>query len=69
MSIYDEMVAERAERVGTATPNAEQEVMQRIALAGSTEVAFSSMQLSVAALVCGSSITCHAFPRTWTSLW
>ncbi|MBR2238631.1 MAG: nucleotidyl transferase AbiEii/AbiGii toxin family protein [Prevotella sp.] len=34
MSLYDEMVAERAERVGTATPNVEQEVMQRIALAG-----------------------------------
>ena len=34
MSIYDEMVAQRAERVGTATPNVEQEVMQRIALAG-----------------------------------
>lgn len=34
MSIYDEMVAQLAERVGTATPNVEQEVMQRIALAG-----------------------------------
>ena len=34
MSIYDDMVVERAERIGTATPNAEQEVMQRIALAG-----------------------------------
>ena len=34
MSIYDEMVAQRAERVGAATPNVEQEVMQRIALAG-----------------------------------
>lgn len=28
MSIYDEMVAQLAERVGTATPNVEQEVMQ-----------------------------------------
>ena len=34
MSIYDEMVAQLAERVGAATPNVEQEVMQRIALAG-----------------------------------
>ena len=34
MSVYDDMVAERAERVGTATPNVEQEVMQRITLAG-----------------------------------
>ena len=34
MSIYDEMVAQLADRVGTATPNVEQEVMQCIALAG-----------------------------------
>ena len=34
MSIYDEMVAQLADRVGTSTPNVEQEVMQRIALAG-----------------------------------
>ena len=34
MSVYDDMVAECAERAGTATPNVEQEVMQRIALAG-----------------------------------
>lgn len=34
MSVFDEMVAERIERNGTATPNIEQEVMQRIALAG-----------------------------------
>lgn len=34
MSVYDDMVAQRAEIAGTATPNVEQEVMQRIALAG-----------------------------------
>ena len=34
MSIYDNMVAERMKRDGAATPNVEQEVMQRIALAG-----------------------------------
>ena len=34
MTIYDKMVAEYAEKRGTATPNVEQEVMQRIALAG-----------------------------------
>ncbi len=34
MTIYDQMVAAYAEKRGTATPNVEQEVMQRIALAG-----------------------------------
>lgn len=34
MTIYDQMVAAYAEQRGTATPNVEQEVMQRIALAG-----------------------------------
>ena len=34
MTIYDKMVAVYAEERGTATPNVEQEVMQRIALAG-----------------------------------
>jgi len=34
MTIYDQMVAAYAEQRGTATPNIEQEVMQRIALAG-----------------------------------
>lgn len=34
MSIYDDMVAEQIVRAGAATPNVEQEVMQRIALAG-----------------------------------
>ena len=34
MSIYNEMVAQLSDRVGTATPNVEQEVMQHIALAG-----------------------------------
>ena len=34
MTIYDQMVAAYAERRGAATPNIEQEVMQRIALAG-----------------------------------
>ena len=34
MTIYDQMVAAYAQKRGTATPIAEQEVMQRIALAG-----------------------------------
>ena len=34
MTIYDQMVATYAQKRGTATPNVEQEVMQRIALAG-----------------------------------
>lgn len=34
MTIYDQMVASYAQRRGTETPNVEQEVMQRIALAG-----------------------------------
>ena len=34
MTIYDKMVATYVEKRGTATPNVEQEVMQRIALAG-----------------------------------
>lgn len=34
MTIYDQMVAAYAQQRGTATPNVEQEVMQRIALAG-----------------------------------
>ena len=34
MTIYDQMVAEYAEKKGTATANVEQEVMQHIALAG-----------------------------------
>ena len=34
MTIYDKMVAAYVEKRGTATPNVEQEVMQRIALAG-----------------------------------
>ena len=34
MSMYDQMVAFYAEKRGAATPNVEQEVMQRIALAG-----------------------------------
>ena len=34
MSIYDDMVAAHTGRLSTATPNVEQEVMQRIALAG-----------------------------------
>lgn len=34
MTIYDQMVAEYAEKKGTATSNVEQEVMQHIALAG-----------------------------------
>lgn len=34
MTIYDQMVAAYAQQRGTATPNIEQEVMQRIALAG-----------------------------------
>jgi len=34
MTIYDKMVAEYSEKHRTATPNVEQEVMQRIALAG-----------------------------------
>ena len=34
MTIYDQMVANYAQKRGTATPNVEQEVMQHIALAG-----------------------------------
>jgi len=34
MTIYDQMVAAYAQKLGTATPNVEQEVMQHIALAG-----------------------------------
>ena len=34
MTIYDQMVAAYAQKRSTATPNVEQEVMQRIALAG-----------------------------------
>ena len=34
MTIYDQMVAEYAEKKGTATANVEQEVMQHVALAG-----------------------------------
>ena len=34
MTIYDQMVAVFSQKRGTATPNVEQEVMQRIALAG-----------------------------------
>ena len=34
MNIYDQMVAEYQQQASTSTPNVEQEVMQKIALAG-----------------------------------
>ena len=34
MTIYEQMVAAYLQQRGTSTPNVEQEVMQRIALAG-----------------------------------
>ena len=66
MSIYDEMVAQLADRVGTATPNVEQEVMQRIALAGLQRGGFSSMQHFTAVPVFVYFITCLVSLRTWT---
>ena len=51
MTIYDQMVAAYAEQRGTATPNIEQEVMQRIALAGLHRGGSSSMQPFMEALV------------------
>ena len=51
MTVYDKMVAAYSQKLGTATPNVEQEVMQHITLAGLHRGDFSSMQLFMVAHV------------------
>lgn len=67
--MYDRMVAAFAEKRGTtATPNIEQEVMQRIALAGLYEEASFGMQPSMEVLVFGCFTICPDTLKTWTFL-